>query len=507
MSRKGKVYLIGAGPGDPGLLTLRAAEVLREANATLYDNLASKEILTLCLPECETIYVGKEAGDHHVSQERTIGMMIERARKGEIVCRLKGGDPFIFGRGGEEAAALKAAEVDYEIVPGVTAALGAAAYAGIPLTYRSNVTQCVFLTAHEAPGKETSQVQWKKLAKLENTTIVVYMGVSTAGKAADELMKGGMFPSMPVAIVENATSSRQRTINCKLLNLKEIVVAKKVRPPALFIIGPTAGMNSELSWFDRKPLFGKRIVVTRAKDQAKTLTDLLAKQGAEPYHLPTIRTSLKAEETEHIEKLTDNRYDWIVFSSENGVRYFFEYLEQKDLDARALSGSKIAVIGSGTALRLSGYGLRYDFMPKSFTSHSLTKEMAEKYDLDGAKVLRVKGYFSEDPLSDRLVEFGAEVDKLQVYDIEREDPDPESVKKLLEIGAQAVIFTSKSTVENFFDILGDKIARNFLLKARPTAIGPVTKSALDEKDVGAVIQADTHTIRGIVDKLCDKFGD
>jgi uroporphyrinogen III methyltransferase / synthase len=496
-----KVYIIGAGPGDCGLITVKGMEKLKIADVILFDKLANPGLLDYAKPNAEIIFVGKEAGLHHVSQDDTIKLLIKKAEEGKIVARLKGGDPFIFGRGSEEAQALKESDIDYEIIPGITAAIGASAYSGIPLTHRNLVTQCVFITAHESQDKDDSQVDWLQLARLKNTTLVLYMGASTLPKTVKELIKGGMNPEKPAAIIENATLAQQRIIIDSLINMPERIIQDNIKPPVIVIIGDTVLFHKDLDWLSSKPLFGKRIVTTRAKDQFQSLFNLLKDEGAIPIPFHTIRTEVIKPDNSLDELFKQNKFDWLIFSSENGVKYFFNNLRKENLDARILNSAKIAVIGSGTARILESFGLIADFIPKKFTSESLTEELPLYYNLKNAKILRIKGDFNNDPLSEGIIKCGATVDTLNVYKIIKETPDEKIINDLTDNPPDAFTFTSSSTVNFFFEILGNESAKTLLNKSKVVSIGPVTTNTLISFGVINIITAEEHTIKGIMDGL------
>jgi uroporphyrinogen III methyltransferase/synthase len=500
MKKMGKVYLVGAGPGDPGLITWRGIELLAAADCVLYDSLANHELLSHCRAGCEKIFVGKKAGKHYVRQEDTIEILIEKAKSGVDVVRLKGGDPLVFGRGSEEAAELLKENIEFEIIPGITAATGATAYAGIPLTHRNMVTQCVMVTAHEAPDKQESQVDWQCLAQMKHTTIVIYMGARKLSDIAKRLMFYGMSPDKPAASIENGTLPYQKIVESTISELPEKVAEAGLQPPMLTVIGPTVGLREQIDWFAERPLAGKSVIVTRARDQAQSLYEKLSWLGAEPVPFPVIRTSL-SDPGKDARELMHNKYDWIVFSSENGVRYFFEYLRNAGLDARAFGKARIAAIGSGTARRLDSLGIIADFVPSSFTSKVLIGELTEKYDIANNKILRVKGYFKNDPLTDGLRENGAEVTTCAVYDLESDSPDEYIIENVAANGADFALFTSMSTVDNFFRAMGEEAAAEVLRGCTPIAIGPVTATALDRHGISEYETAEKHNIDGLVDVL------
>ncbi len=499
----GIVHLVGAGPGDPGLITVHGIDRLRIADAVVYDRLVHPGLLEEIPEQAEKYNVGKRASHHTLPQDEINALLIRLAGEGKIVVRLKGGDPFVFGRGGEEALALVDAGIPFEIVPGVTAGVAAAAYAGIPVTHRGVATQCLFVTAHEAPGKPTSQVAWDRIAALENTTLVGYMGVTSLPQVVKELLGSGKDPATPAALVERGTTSSQRCVTATLGTLIEKSEAEAIRPPALFIIGETVDLAGQLQWFGMKPLAGKRLVITRARDQASALADPLRLLGAEVIHLPVIRTQPFAARREEGEKsiariFSEEEWEWVLFTSENGVRYFLSALAQEQLDLRILGSSRIAAVGSGTAGRLRRSHLEPDFVPSSFTTHSLADELNAAHPLAGRKVLRVGPELTPDPLMDRLAGLGAEADALRVYRIAQGSPIPEVVDDLVENGAQGIFFTSGSTVSHFFSILGKERAGKIFEAATVFAIGPVTRKRLLDEGVSQVVMAEEHSIPGLL---------
>ena len=500
---KGKVYLIGAGPGDPGLITVNGINALKEADVVLYDKLANPELLGECRSDAEMIFVGKAAGHHYVKQEDTIKLMIEKANSGNIVARLKGGDPLIFGRGSEEAVELVSEGIKFEFIPGVTAAAGATAYAGIPLTHRNMATQCVMLTAHEAPGKEESQIEWERLAGMKNTTIVIYMGAAMLPEISKTLIDFGMDENHPAAVVQNGTLPEQRSISGTIKTIPQLVSEKGLKPPLITILGPTVSLREKINFFENKPLFGRRIVVTRAKDQAASFYKMLRELGAEPVPFPVIKTE-QANPKTNLETVLENKYEWTVFSSENGVRWFFSLLNDNGKDARVLGNSRVAAIGSGTQKKLKEMGIIADFVPETYTSRALVDELASKYDLAGRNVLRVKGYFEQDPLTENLVKKGAEVHPLEVYRLEKDEPTDMQKDNLMNNGAEAIVFTSGSTVDNMLSVLGERSAE-VLMNTIPIAIGPVTATKLEERGILHYIMADQHDLDGIILKLLELF--
>ncbi len=498
--------MVGAGPGDEGLITVKGLDVLKQADVVLYDKLANQVLISFCRKDAGKIFVGKEAGIHYVSQDETIDVLIKNANEGKTVVRLKGGDPYIFGRGSEEAIALKEAGIEFEVIPGVTAASGASAYAGIPLTHRNMVTQCVFITAHETPDKEDEQVEWEILAKMKNTTLVIYMGVSQIKNVIEKLIGFGMPSGTPAAVIENGTLNSQRSFTTTIKKLESVVWSEKIKPPSIFIIGPTAAFADEIKWFENKPLFGKRVVITRAEDQSSRMNKLLTEKGADVTSFNTISTSI-AKPGRDIKKLiSEKHYDWLIFTSENGARYFFELMNDEKLDARILGGIKIASIGSGTHSRLKEFNIISDFIPTEFTSESLVKELSKTENLNGKNIIRIKGDFNYDPLTENLKSNGANVDTYEVYKLFRSNPDNYEIENLKKNGADAFLFTSMSTVNNFFSIIGEEDGLSLLNNAQVVAaIGPVTAGALKEHGIEDFEISSVHTIEGMVNTLVNVF--
>lgn len=500
MNNNGIVYLIGAGPGDPGLITVKGIEKIREADVILYDNLANKEFLSQASDKAELIFVGKQAGKHFVKQEKTIEILIQKAKEGKKVVRLKGGDSLIFGRGSEEALELKKEGLPYEIIPGITAGSAASTYAGIPLTHRNLVTQCIFITAHEMPDKPERQVEWKKLAGLKNTNLLIYMGASRLPMIVKTLIENGMDKDMPAAVIENGTLPNQRVLTAKLYEMPDKVKEGGFKPPIIFMIGPTVAIREEMKWIEGKQLYGKKIVVTRAKDQAKSFYSRLNFLGANAIPFPVIKTEL-ARPDNTIKSLFEKKFDWMIFSSENGVRYFFELMKEEKFDARVFHDIKIASIGTGTAEFLEKYNIFADFIPTEFTSEVLVNEMNQAGLIKNNNVLRIKGDFTKDLLYERLIKNNAKVETFEVYKTLQERPEEKVIEDITKNGADYYLFTSISTVNNFFEVLGENKAKELLNKSKVVAIGPVTAERLKELEIKRILISDIHTIAGMTDTL------
>lgn len=499
-SNTGKVYIVGAGPGDPNLITLRALSILRKGDVVLYDRLISPILLSYCRADSQKIFVGKRPTYHSFTQDEINRMLIEFACQGKTVVRLKGGDPFIFGRGSEEALALVENNIPFEVIPGVTSALGASAYSGIPLTHRNLATQVVFVTANEDPTKPTSQVDWQLLSKLQNATIVVYMGASTLPSLVENLIKNGCSADTPAAIIMNSTLPSQKCVRGKLKDLPHLVEKHSFSSPLLTIIGPTVGISNNLDWFHRKPLFGKRFVTTRSIEQSIWLHEKLYEEGAEPipFHILDISPITP---TPSISNLLSNKFDWIIFTSENGVRYFFELLFKKGKDIRSFGDIKVAAIGKSSANTLKNYGVVADFIPSSFTSRTFVAEFSAKYELAQSSILRVKGNFTDDPISENLSKQCKQLTTFEVYKIGKATKTPEEISEIIGSKPDGIIFTASTGVNYFFDILGTDTANSFLATTKVFAIGPMTERVLRAHGIENIYVAREHTVDGIIQLL------
>ncbi len=484
------VHLVGAGPGDPGLLTVRGAELLRRADVVVYDRLASPALLALAPDGAELIAAGKSPGDVDLTQDQTNQLLVEKGRRAGCVVRLKGGDPFVFGRGGEEAEALAAAGVPFEVVPGITSAIGAAAYAGIPVTHRGVSTHFTVVTGHEDPTKDTTDVDWAALARAGGT-LVILMGAGRIGEIARRLIEGGRAPDTPVAAVRNGTRANQTTVRATLATIADA----GVKAPSAIVVGGVAALD--LSWFEARPLFGRTVVVTRAREQASGLRLRLEELGAEVLELPAIEI---APIDVTVPDLT--AYEWLVFTSPNGVRAFFhDGLTPAGLDARALAGLRLAAIGPGTAHALTTRGLRTDLLPERFVAESLLEAFPPP-SAPGARVLLARAEVARDILPEGLAERGYEVDVLPVYRTRPATPDPALVKRVAEGRFDAVTFTSSSTVDNFCAQI-DPRPDPFPMVV---SIGPVTSATATERGLRVDAEADPHTIDGLVTTLLHAFG-
>jgi len=499
-SKSGIVYMVGAGPGDPGLITVRGLECLRRCDVVVYDHLASPALLEAVPPTAERIYVGKEASRHTLKQPEINRLLIAHARAGRRVVRLKGGDPLIFGRGGEEAEELAAAGVKFEIVPGVTAAIGASAYAGMPLTLRDFTTSVTFVTGHEDPAKEKSNIPWELLAR-GGGTLVFFMGVGRLQALCNQLIAGGRPSRTPAAVVEWATLPRQRTVTGTLATIARRAQEAAVQPPALLIVGEIVRLRRRLAWFESRPLFGRRIVVTRSRQQASDLRRRLEELGAEAIEFPTIRLAPPRSER----RLRDaarhlGRYDWIVFTSANAVERFVEVvLEENGGEIRAFGRARIAAIGPATREAVERYHLAVALQPARYVAEEVVAALARVGDLDGARVLVPRAEQAREVLPEGLRKEGARVDVVPVYRTVADKPDNahEIVKGMIAGRIDAVTFTSSSTVTNFVRAVGARRIAQIAGKTRFASIGPITSSTLRAHGMEPTIEARDYTIDGL----------
>ena len=503
--KTGKVYLVGAGPGDPGLMTVKGMACLREADVVIYDYLANEQLLQGAKAEAEKIYVGKKGGDHTLPQERINSLIIAKAGEGKNIVRLKGGDPFIFGRGGEEAEELAAAGVPFEIVPGVTSAIAAPAYAGIPLTHRSYTSTVAFITGHEDPTKEESEIAWDKIATGIGT-LVFLMGVGNLPRIASELMKHGRSPQTPVALIRWGTLPEQKTYLGTLETIGKEAEAQKVKPPVIILVGDVVSLRDKLNWFETLPLFGKKIVVTRSREQASDLSERLRKLGALPIEFPTIEI-LPPDSLADLDHCARRlgEYDWIIFTSVNGVRFFLARLLELGKDIRDLRGPRIAAIGPKTAEELAISKVKVSFVPREYRAEAIFEGL-QKESLEGKRILIPRAKMARDILPAELRKAGARVDVVEVYRTVRPESDVARVRELLEQKqVAAVTFTSSSTVTNFVELLGKENASKLMKGIVAASIGPVTAETAQSLGIDSAIVSKDYTIPALVESLAAYF--
>ncbi|MGQ9818553.1 MAG: uroporphyrinogen-III C-methyltransferase [Candidatus Kapaibacteriales bacterium] len=503
-NKKGKVFIIGAGPGHPGLITVRGKEILQIADVILYDNFVSGKLLKLCPVTAQKIFVGKTAGRHYLSQNEINALLVQFANEKKIVVRLKGGDPFIFDRGSEEAQYLAESSIEFEIIPGITSAIGASAFAGIPLTHRGLVTNVIFLTAHEDPSKQFSQVNWEWVAKSRNSTIAIFMGAHNLPIVVSKLIEYGMDSNVPASAVQFATLPSQMVVCSELINLPNKVINAGLETPLLIIISPNIHFRNKLNWFEKKQLFGKKFIITRPVNQNENLSNLLLEEGAEAIPFELTETILKSDFC--LGDLLKESYDWIIFTSENGVRYFFAKLGNEKLDIRAIGKSRIAVLGEKTARRLEEFHLTPDFVPSSYNSDCFLDEFLSTFELSNSKILRVKGNFVNDPILEKLSKICYKFDSVEVYEVICKGITDIEKEKIINSLPDGIIFTASSIVERFFKVFGKEISLEILNNIDVFAIGPKTQQKLISYGVQNVITSKIHTIEGIIDTLKERYG-
>ena len=495
-ARPGTVYLVGAGPGDPGLMTVRAVELVGAADVILHDRLIPEGALDSAREDAELIYVGKRPAEPAVEQAEIERLLVDRARRGASVVRLKGGDPFVFGRGGEEAEALAEAGVPFEVVPGVTSGIAAPAYAGIPVTHRDEASAVAFVTGHEDPEKDTSAIDWEALARFPGT-LVIYMGVGRLAGTVAALTFMGRDPDEPAAVIERGTLGGQRTVTATLGDIAVAAEEADIGPPAIVLVGPVAARRDAIAWLERRPLHGRRVVVTRARAQASGLARTLAALGAEVVELPAIRIEPRLDSPEVRDAVASlHAYALVCLTSPNGVRLLFDAMAEQGRDARAFANASVAAIGPGTAAALRERGVIADLVPKRSVAESLVESL-EAVDVAGRPVLIARAAEARDLLPDALRERGGEVDVVPLYETVREQPDAEAIERAR--GADYLTFTSSSTVRNFLETVGDHLPAG----ARVVSIGPVTSATAREAGLAVDVEADRHDPEGLVEALLE----
>jgi uroporphyrinogen III methyltransferase/synthase len=506
---KGKVYLVGAGPGDPELLTMKGARLLAEAQVVVYDFLANPELLELAPKEAQRIYVGKKSGDHAMAQKDINALLCDLAAQGLTVVRLKGGDPFVFGRGGEEASALNANGLKFEIVPGVTSAVAAPAYAGIPITDRRCTTEVAFVTGHEDSDKSESTIKWASLAGLG--TVVFLMGVKNLPEICRQLIAHGKPADTPAAAIRWGTTPAQETVVGDLTTLPVMVCERGLKPPAVTVVGQMVGLREELRWFDRLPLFGRRVLVTRIREQASKLSQGLKRLGAAVLEVPTIALTPPSELRPLLTAVENvENYDGILFTSVNGVAAFMEALSAAGKDARALAAAVLGAIGPATAKALRDWGLNPDITAATFVAEGLLEALAGR-SLAGARVLIPRAQQARDVLPETLRAWGAMVEVAPAYQVLAPPESAARLKSALERGLDIITFTASSTVNNFMDLLDEptreKLQRDSASGALTVAaIGPITANTARQQGLTVHVQPDSYTIEALVEALGQRFG-
>jgi len=495
-----KVYLIGAGPGDPGLLTVKGLECVRKADVIVYDRLVHPSILAEARPDAELIYVGKASSAHTMKQEDINALLVEKALEGKTVVRLKGGDPFVFGRGGEEAETLREAGIPFEIVPGITSAIAVPAYAGIPVTHRGLCCTLGIITGHEDPAKTESSIKWDRISTGIDT-LVFLMGVENLPNIVKNLMDNGRDPSTPVALIRWGTRAEQETLTGMLSDIVGKVKAAGFKAPAITIVGDVVKMREKLRWFDNRPLFGKRVLVTRSRDRAGALSDLLRENGAEPIEFPVIKINPIEDRPENLFPDAGS-YDWLLFTSANGVRATIDLLLNAGRDVRSLAGPKIGAIGPKTAEEITKLGLRVDFMPTEFVAEAVVDQFPE--DPAGRRIVILRAAEAREVLPEKLVERGAIVDVVPVYRTILEHSDAARMREMLSKGEIDIItFTSSSTVTNFIELIGEEVAKQLPPSVQIACIGPITAKTAEDNGLRPGIVAEEYTTEGLVKAILE----
>ncbi len=499
--KSGFCHIVGAGPGDPGLLTLRGKECLSTAQVVLYDSLCSPELLRFAPESAEFIYAGKRAGHHTLSQAEINRLLIEKSQSGLRVVRLKGGDPFLFGRGGEEAEALVDAEIPYDIVPGVSSITAGPAYAGIPVTHRNHNACFTVFTGHEDPEKPESKLDYGAIARASGTKVML-MGVERIGIIAQTLIAHGMSKDTPVALIRWATTGRQQTLEGTLNHIADRVREANFSAPAVAVFGEVVTLRNKLNWFESRPLFGKRIAVTRSRRQAGILLHALRELGADAFELPTIRIEPPRDKKAFRQLVSEaHGYDWLVFTSPNGVDAFFRVFFEIYQDAREIGGVRIAAIGPATADRIRSYRLQVDLLPDKYVAEAVVTAFQKETDVENLRILLARAEGGREVLVEELTHLGAIVDEAVAYRTVPENEDlAGGVQRFRQEGADLITFTSSSTAENF-----SALQLPLPERLQTASIGPITSETLRQLGFRVDIEATEHTIPGLVKAIHSHF--
>ena len=501
------VYLIGSGPGDPGLITVKAMDCLAKADVVVYDYLANPSFLSGTRPDADIVYVGKKGYAEHLDQDAINRILVEKASEGggKVVARLKGGDPFIFGRGGEEALALHEAGIAFEVVPGVSSGYAAPAYAGIPVTHRGLTADMAFVTGHEDPTKEMSSVRWDKLATAVGT-ICFFMGIKNLPEITSRLIEHGRSPETPVALVRWGTTPRQETLVGTLADIAEKAAAADFKAPAITIVGEVVRLREQLKWFEDKPLFGKTVVVTRSRAQASAMTTRFAELGAEVLEFPTIKT-VDPEDWGPLDAAIAalHTYDWVVLTSTNGVERFFARLLDAGRDARVLANVKVAAIGPATAARLVDFGVRADYVPEEYRAEGMLAGFAERGVNEGTRVLIPRALEAREVLPDTLRQRGAIVDVVPAYRTVIGDARGPVLDRLADGSVEVVTFTSSSTVKNFMKLAEGMDVASAMKGVVVASIGPITSQTARDAGLTVTVEAEEYTILGLVEAVAGHY--
>lgn len=503
---KGVVYLVGAGPGDPKLITVKGFELIRKADTIIYDRLAGHRLLAYARPGAEIVYVGKSPDRHTLGQAEINRLMVEKAREGKTIVRLKGGDPFVFGRGGEEAECLVEAGISFEVVPGVTSAIAAPAYAGIPVTHRDCTSTLAIITGNEDPLKEDSGIAWDKISTGAGT-LVFLMGMANLPDIVRRLMENGRSPQTPVALVRWGTRPEQRTLVGTLENIGAKAAEAGLKNPAVIIVGDVVSLRDKLIWFENKPLFGKRVLVTRSREQASVLSEAIGELGGEPLEFPTISVVEPEDHGPLDQAIAElNTFDWIIFTSVNGVEFFFRRMRRRRRDIRELYPARLCAIGPKTREALEKYGLLVEAMPDEYRAEAIVEDLRGKVKA-GDRVLLPRADIARKALPEALAEMGAHVSEVTAYCTVAGRGDAAMIKEMLENGEiQIITFTSSSTVRNFVAMLAAPDLKRFLSGVTVACIGPITAGTAKESGIRVDVVAGEYTIEGLIKAILKHCG-
>lgn len=500
----GIVYIVGAGPGDPKLITVRGLDCLKNSDVIVYDRLSSPRLLSFVKPDAELIYAGKSPEKHSLKQDEINKVLTSKAKEGKIVTRLKGGDPFVFGRGGEEAEFLLANNIPFEIIPGITSGIAVPAYAGIPVTHRGYNSTLAFITGNQDPSKEVTSIDWDSIAK-GCETLVFYMGMSNLPHIVERLIQHGKSPETPVAIIRWGTRPEQQTVTGQLVDIVEKAAAAKLGHPAIIVVGEVVKLREKLQWYERKPLFGKRVLITRARSQAGDFSEKIESLGGEPWESPTIEIA-DPDDFSPLDKAISSleTYEWLILTSVNGVKSFMDRMRKLKKDIRQLSNIKIVAIGPKTRDEIEKYGIFCEFMPEEFVAEAII-EVLKDQDVKGKRFLLPRADIARKILPDTLKSMGAEVDEVIAYKTVEGSGNAEELINMLENNKIHIItFTSSSTARNFVEKIG---AHNLgLLKDVVVAcIGPITSKTAQELGMKVDIEAGEYTIDGLINAILDYY--
>ncbi len=502
----GIVYLVGAGPGDPGLITVKGLEKIRTADVIVYDYLAGPQLLQEARPDAELIYVGKKGKDHTLEQVDINELLVSKARDGKTIVRLKGGDPYVFGRGGEEAEKLVEAGIPFEVVPGVTSAVAAPAYAGIPVSHRDHASMITFITGHEDPTKEDSAIDWEVLARNPGT-LVFLMGVKNLHNISESLIQHGKSPATPAALVRWGTTPQQVSVISTLAEIPSEAELRGLKPPAVLIVGSVVSLRESLGWFENKPLFGKKILITRAREQSRRMADKISEQGGEPIRFPTISIFHPTDSRpldRSIEQIAD--FHWVIFTSVNGVERFFQRFFELREDIREMAGPRVGAIGPMTAAAIRKHGLRVDLLAKEFIAEGVL-DLLDEAEVRGKRFLIPRAESAREVLPEGITRMGGDVEVVSVYRTGLPDTaDVEMIRTMLSRKqVDALTFTSSSTVTHLAKMLDSSDLPALLDGIVIASIGPITSGTLRENGLPVHVEASEYTTDGLVEALAKYF--